>query len=120
VTALPEPPFLSEEDVHIVHAEGLSVFGGQDGIRSEHLLKSALAMPEQSFVGEFLHAYPFGIAAAYAYHIAENQPFVDGKKRTALGCTLLFLLRVGYEIIDPENKLYTGNRKSPHHQRKIR
>ena len=72
-------------------------------------------MPEQSFGGEFLHVYPFGMAAV-AYHIAENQPFVDGNKRTALGCTLLFLLRVGYEIKDPENKLYSamidiGNRR---------
>ncbi len=31
------------------------------------------------------------IAAAYAFHIAQNQPFLDGNKRTALGSALVFL-----------------------------
>lgn len=31
------------------------------------------------------------IAAAYAFHIAQNQPFLDGNKRTAMGSALTFL-----------------------------
>jgi death-on-curing protein len=31
------------------------------------------------------------MAAAYAFHIAENQPFVDGNKRAAIGAALVFL-----------------------------
>ncbi len=99
-------PFLTEGDVRIVHREGLQMFGGKDGLRSEHLLKSALAMPEQSFGGENLHTFPFGMAAAYVFHMAENQPFLDGNKRTALGCALLFLSRCQFQINDPKNKLY--------------
>ena len=102
------PSFLSEEEVHIIHEEALHAFGGQNGVRSESLLKSAIAMPEQSFGGDYLHAYPFGMAAAYAFHLAENQPFIDGNKRVALLSALQFLKRAGFEIDDPENKLYTA------------
>ncbi len=31
------------------------------------------------------------IAAAYAFHIAQNQPFIDGNKRTAITCARTFL-----------------------------
>jgi len=33
----------------------------------------------------------FSMGAAYAFHIAENQVFVDGSKRAALGAALMFL-----------------------------
>lgn len=46
------------------------------------------------------------MAAAYAFHIAENQPFVDGNKRTALASALVFLEFNGIEISDPEGDLY--------------
>jgi death on curing protein len=55
------------------------------------LLQSALGMPETTFEGEFLHGTPFEKAAAYLFHIARNHPFVDGNKRTALMCALVFL-----------------------------
>jgi death-on-curing protein len=41
-----------------------------------------------------------------AFHIAENQPFVDGNKRAALGTALLFLDLNGVELNDAEGKLY--------------
>jgi death-on-curing protein len=84
----------------------LAAFGGQAGIRSENFLQSALGMPEQSFGGDYLHAYPFGMAAAYAFHLAENQPFIDGNKRTALHAAIEFLKLNGYDINDLSNKLY--------------
>jgi len=44
---------------------------------------------------EAAHFYGQGdlcsIAAAYAFHIAQNQPFLDGNKRTAMGAALTFL-----------------------------
>jgi death-on-curing protein len=46
------------------------------------------------------------MAAAYAYHIAENQPFVDGNKRTGLAAALVFLALNGVEIEDPKGRLY--------------
>ena len=63
---------------------------------------------QASFGGEYLHADLFEMAAAYAFHIAENQPFLDGNKRTALVSALVFLDINGFEILDAEMKLYTA------------
>ncbi len=46
------------------------------------------------------------MAAAYAFHIAENQPFIDGNKRTALAAALLFLDLNEIEIEDLDGLLY--------------
>lgn len=46
------------------------------------------------------------MAAAYAFHIAQNQPFLDGNKRTGLVAALVFLDLNGITVLDPEEKLY--------------
>jgi death-on-curing protein len=46
------------------------------------------------------------MAAAYAFHLCQNHPFVDGNKRTALACALVFLELNGISIEDPEGRLY--------------
>ncbi len=46
------------------------------------------------------------MAAAYAFHIAQNQPFVDGNKRTGLLAALVFLELNGVAIRDPHGRLY--------------
>lgn len=51
------------------------------------------------------------MAAAYAYHIAENQPFVDGNKRAALGAALVFLDINGLPVNDPKGRLYDAMMK---------
>lgn len=58
------------------------------------------------------------MAAAYAFHIAESQPFVDGNKRTGLGAALVFLHLNGIEIDDPEPeaKLYVAMMKVAAHE----
>jgi death-on-curing protein len=111
-----EPPFLSESIILRIHADELKRYGGQDGIRDENSLQSAIAMPLAGFGERYFHAYPFGMAAAYAYHIAENQPFVDDNKRTALAAALTFLEACDILIQDPDGKLYqamidVGNRR---------
>ena len=50
-----------------------------------------MAQASATYGGDYLHASPFDMAAAYAFHIAENHPFVDGNKRTALNAALVFL-----------------------------
>ncbi len=62
--------------------------------------------PQASFGGEYLHNGVFEMAAAYAFHIAENQPFLDGNKRTALASALVFLDINGIVVLDPELILY--------------
>ena len=46
------------------------------------------------------------MAAAYLFHIARNHPFIDGNKRTALACALVFLRLNGIRIVASEDELY--------------
>ncbi len=101
-----EPLFLSVDEVLDLHAGQLRLFGGSDGIRDRGALDSAVATPASTFDGVFLHEGLFHMAAAYAFHIAENQPFIDGNKRTALNAALVFLDINGWIISDPKERLY--------------
>jgi len=69
-------------------------------------LESAVATPAQTYDDQFLHDDIFRMAAAYAFHIAENQPFIDGNKRTGLNAALVFLDINGFLVADPDMRLY--------------
>jgi len=84
-----EPLFITRERVDVLHQRSLEEHGGQDGIRNEHGLESALAQPMNMLA--YGQGDLFDLAAAYAYHLAENQPFIDGNKRTAITTALAFL-----------------------------
>jgi death-on-curing family protein len=101
----PEPEFLSIEDVISLHDMQLVRFGGAAGIRDQGLLESAVGMPQASFGGDYLHGDLFAMAAAYGFHIAQNQAFVDGNKRTGLLSAIVFLDLNGILIADPETRL---------------
>jgi death-on-curing protein len=73
----------------MIHRRSLEQHGGQDGIRDEHALESALAQPMNVYA--YGEGDLFDIAAAYAFHLAQNQPFIDGNKRTAITTALMFL-----------------------------
>jgi len=101
-----DPLFLSLDEVLSLHIDQLRLFGGSAGIRDQGALESAVAMPAATFAGAFLHPDIFQMAAAYAFHIAENQPFIDGNKRTGLNAALVFLDINGWVVSDPEMRLY--------------
>jgi death-on-curing protein len=105
------PTFLSLADVVRIHVDQVERYGGKAGIRDAGLLQSALAMPRASFGGEWLHREPHEMAAAYAFHLCQNHPFVDGNKRTALACGLVFLEINGISIEDPVGRLYEAMMK---------
>ena len=90
------PIWLSRAVVLAIHGELLAEHGGSEGVRDVGLLESALARPSN------LLSYDtptlFDMAAAYAYGIAKNHPFVDGNKRTALACCDVFLQLNGFEL----------------------
>ena len=100
-----EPLFLTLAAVIEIHADQIKRYGGQDGVRDFGLLDSALAQPEASFAGEWLHKDLYAMAAAHAYHLCQNHPFIDGNKRTALACALVFLELNGVSIRDPKGLL---------------
>ncbi len=93
-----EPLFLLVEEVLDLQARLLAEHGGQEGVRDRGLLESAVATPQASFGGDFLHPNVFAMAAAYAFHISENQPFLDGNKRAAMGAALVFLRMNGLRL----------------------
>lgn len=99
-----EPVFLSRDAVDLIHKASLEVFGGADGVRDENALESALAQPMQEYV--YRQSALFAIAAAYAFHIAENQPYLDGNKRTGLLCALNFLAENGSLADTPVDEFY--------------
>jgi death-on-curing protein len=85
------PRFLDIERILQAHCSLIEHYGGAEGIRDAGLLHSAIAMPQASFGGEYLHKDIFEMAAAYLYHIVQNHPFVDGNKRTGAAAAVIFL-----------------------------
>jgi death on curing protein len=82
--------WVADSVVLAIHEAQLAEHGGIAGIRDEGLLSSALARPHN------LHAYGVdgdaaALAAAYAFGISRNHPFLDGNKRTAFVVMELFL-----------------------------
>lgn len=82
--------FLTVDEVIELHEMQIERYGGSEGIRDRNLLESAVLMAQASFGGEYVHSDIYKMAAAYAFHIAENQPFIDGNKRAALASALVF------------------------------
>ena len=87
--------WVADAVVFAIHEEQLAEHGGIAGIRDEGLLSSALARPLN------LDAYgdkpdAASLAAAYAFGIARNHPFLDGNKRTAFVVMELFLSLNGW------------------------
>lgn len=86
-----EIEFLSVAVVCALHQRQLDRFGGGAGLRDLSLLESAVAQPQASFAGAYVHDGLFSMAAAYLFHIVSNHPFVDGNKRTGLLAAQVFL-----------------------------
>ena len=98
--------WLLEETVIAIHQRQISEHGGSEGLRDEGLLASALARPPNVLA----YAQPppdlAVLAAAYAYGIARNHPFVDGSKRTALVAARTFLLLNGVNLEANQDEKY--------------
>jgi death-on-curing protein len=102
----PAPEFLDVADVIELHASGVALWGGSEGIRDPGALASAIAQPQATFDGQYLHDDLFSMAAAYAFHIAEAQAFVDGNKRAGVLAAIVFLDMNGFRIPEHDDVLY--------------
>lgn len=92
--------WLLEGAVIAMHSEQMAEHGGSPGIRDANLLSSALARPQnQAAYGE---PSVFDLAAAYAFGIIRNHPFVDGNKRTGFLASYVFLELNGWELTASE------------------
>lgn len=98
--------FLNKDLILNFHQDQLDRYGGKSGVRSQELLESALAQPQASFGGEYVHEDIFHMAAAYGFHICQNHPFFDGNKRTALIAIYTFLYVNGFQLKADKKTLY--------------
>ena len=97
-----EPVWLDVEILIDLHAEQLALYGVPDGIRDQGILESALGRPVNKFA--YRETDIAALAAAYAFGIARNHPFVDGNKRAAFGAMIVFLGLNGIDfLVPPEN-----------------
>jgi death-on-curing protein len=84
--------FLTLDEVLEMHEQQIELYGGSHGVHDLGALESALAMPQATFGGEYLHPTIAAMAAAYLFHITQNHPFVDGNKRAGANAAITFLL----------------------------
>jgi death on curing protein len=95
-----EPFWLTRQMIVAIHDEQLAIHGGASGLRDEGMLESALDRPKNKWAYE--NAELADLAAAYAFGIARNHPFVDGNKRTSLLALYTFLGVNGFDFNVPE------------------
>jgi death-on-curing protein len=86
-----------------IHSEQLAEHGGPTGVRDDPGLEGAMARARN------LAAYgtpdAADLAAAYAFGIARDHPFVDGNKRTAAVIGETFLMLNGYTLAATDAEL---------------
>lgn len=101
-----EPVWLSIELVERVHDRQLAEHGGPAGVRDRGMLESAMGRLRQKFAYGGPETDLPALAAAYAFGIARNHPFVDGNKRSAAVACELFLELNGYLLVAADEDLY--------------
>jgi len=75
-----------------IHGQQIERYGGSSGLRDAAGLESAVATPQATFGGEFLHTSIPAMAAAYLFHLCQNHAFIDGNKRVGASAAITFLL----------------------------
>jgi len=89
-----------------IHNRQLAEHGGGEGVRDLGLLGSALARP-QNIAAYEPDADAARLAAAYAFGIAKNHPFIDGNKRTAYVVMETFIIKNGFQLTASPSDKYT-------------
>jgi death on curing protein len=100
------PIWILPEVVQAIHKRQLAEHGGSGGIRDLGLLDSALVRAQNLYLYSDDEMSLSRLAAAYAFGIARNHPFVDGNKRTAFVVCMLFLKMNGCVVHATQEKLY--------------
>lgn len=101
--------YLTLGEVVALHRAVIESTGGATGLRDLPALESAVAQPRATFDGADLHPTITGKAAALAYSLALNHPFVDGNKRVAHAAMEVFLALNGLDLradVDEQEALF--------------
>lgn len=88
--------WIAAEVALAAHAEQLAEHGGGEGVRDMGLFESAMARPRN--LAQYAEPDAAALAAAYAFGLARNHPFVDGNKRTAAVVSETFLVINGFVL----------------------
>ena len=86
------------QDIYEFHNQLEKAFILSSGVRDKNLLASAVNTPFQTFMGNDLYPSLYDKAAQLCYGIANNHPFTDGNKRTALHSMYVYLINNGFDI----------------------
>ena len=97
---------LTKDQILQLHSQLIERFGGEEGIRDEDLLDSALNTPFQTFDGEELFPTIQAKAARLGYGSIKNHCMVDGNKRIGTHAMLIFLAINGFEYKYTQKELY--------------
>lgn len=89
---------LTVQDIYELHRELEDAFVLSSGVRDKNLLASAVNTPFQTFMENDLYPSIYDKAAQLCYGIANNHPFTDGNKRTALHSMYVYLIINGIDI----------------------
>jgi death on curing protein len=100
-----DPLFLSLDEVLEIHEQQIALYGGSPGVRDFAGLESAIATPQATFGGDFLHRSIPAMAAAYLFHLCQNHAFIDGNKRLGANASITFLLMNEWDLTLDENEL---------------
>lgn len=98
--------YLTIEEVVLFHSAAIQEYGGTHGIRDVTLAQSATIRPRQIFSGKELYSAIWLKAAALFHSLAMDHAFVDGNKRTAITCAVIFLRHNGWRLKVPHDKLF--------------
>ena len=90
--------WLLHETIIAIHHRQIAEHGGSEALRDEEPLSSALARPPNLLAYGEPPPDLASLAAAYAYGIASDHPFVDGNRRTALVAARTFLILNGVDL----------------------
>lgn len=99
------PLFLSLGEVLAIHEDVIRRYGGSLGVRELSLLESAIAMPQATFGGQYLHDDLAAMSAAYCFHLVANHPFLDGNKRVGAAAANVFL-EINDWLLDVDEATY--------------
>jgi death on curing protein len=97
--------WLEVRQVLIIQKEQINTYGGLQGIRDSSGLESAINRPYNKFLYEY-ETDLMVLAAALAFGIAKNHPFLDGNKRCALAASEVFLQINGF-LLNENDSLNT-------------
>lgn len=101
-----EPIWMDATDATIIHEMQLAEHGGPSGIRDMGMLESALGRPRNLWAYSQTPVRLTRLAAAYAFGISSNHPFVDGNKRTAMVLSFAFLDTNGFALTATQEDAY--------------